>query len=176
MATTKEVSTAVRQQAYDYYVNHPTISLDSIATHAGVSRTTFRRLRKAWGWPPRRDAMANAASGAQGLTQAPAPSSTLRDAALSLMQVTRARIDALVKEQHGTHEIDHDKTARTLAAYAKTLTTAQALLEQEGSRLDEGEHEGRPRRTIHELRDELARHLERVIAEEENRGRDGLLV
>ncbi len=95
---------------------------------------------------------------------------------MSLVQVTRTRIDALVKDQHVNREIDHDKTARTLAAYAKTLTTAQALLEQEGSRLDDTGHDDRPRRTIHELRDELARHLERVIAEEESRGRDGLMV
>jgi hypothetical protein len=100
----------------------------------------------------------------------------LREAALSLVQVTRARIDALVKEQHVNREIDHDKTARTLAAYAKTLTTAQAILEQEGSRLDETGHDEGPQRTIHDLRDELSRHLERVIAEEESRGCDGLLV
>jgi AraC-like DNA-binding protein len=182
MRPTIEIPEAARQRAYDYYVDHPKISLEAIATHLGVSRSTFRRLRQAWGWPPRRDVKAGAETGVKCAASAdlpvgrPAPSSSLQEAALSLVQVTRTRIDALVKEQHVKREIDHDKTARTLAAYAKTLTTAQALLEQEGSRLDETGHDDRPRRTIHELRDELARHLERVIAEEESRGCDGLLV
>ncbi len=105
-----------------------------------------------------------------------AGSSGLREAALALAQVTRTRIEALVKEQHSARDTDHDKTARTLAAFAKTLTTAQALLEQEGTKLDETGQTEKPARTIHELRDELARHLERVVAEEEARGRDGLLV
>ena len=71
---------------------------------------------------------------------------------------------------------DHDRTARTLASYAKTLTTARALLEQEGSRLDETEQHDETPRSLHELRDELALHLERVIAEEEAQGSDGLLI
>jgi len=165
-----------KQRAYDFYLHHPSVSLAAIAAFLGVSRTWFFRLRKAWNWPPRREALQQGGEG-----RAPAgpggPSATLREAALSLAQVTRARIDALVKEQHAAGEaVDHDRTARTLAAYAKTLTTAQVLLAQEGTRLDDDERSERPTRTIHELRDELARHLERVVAEEEARGRDGLLV
>ena len=71
---------------------------------------------------------------------------------------------------------DPAKTAQALASYAKTLTTAQALLKQEGSTLDDSEHHHESPRSIHELRDELARHLERVVAEEETRGSHGLVV
>jgi hypothetical protein len=184
-----EISADAKQRAYDYYVHHRSISLPAIAASLGVSTRSFSRLKQTWGWPPRRVAMKRSDQGQESETVAspsasfmatPADAasgpSTLREAALSLAQVTRIRIDALVKEQHSSRAIDHDKTARTLAAYAKTLTTAQALLEQEGSKLDECEHHERQPRTIHELRDELARHLERVVAEEEARGRDGILV
>ena len=141
------------------------------------------RLRQRWGWPARHAALAqNALSkaakdegGVDGLVKAAAAS--LSEAARTLAQATRAQIDALMDEQRTGKAKDHDKTARRLASYAKTLAAARALLEQEGSRLDDGEHcNDRPRRSIHELRDELADYLNRVIAEEEARGRDGLLI
>ena len=101
----------------------------------------------------------------------------MNDAARALAQATRVQIDALMDEQRRGQAKDHDKTARRLASYAKTLAAARALLEQESSPLDDTEpHDSRPRRSLHELREELARHLDRVIAEEESRGRDGLLV
>lgn len=169
---TTEISADLRQRAYDYYAHHPEISLKAIADFLGVSVWIFRRLRKVWNWPPRAEA-----AKAPACDAAPSsPRSTLRDAALSLAQVTRTRIDALVREQRHAATEDHDRTARTLASYARTLTAAQSLLEQEGTPLDGNEHTDTPARSIHDLRDELARHLERVIAEEEARGRDGLLV
>jgi hypothetical protein len=185
MALPIEIPAELKQRAYDCYIHHRSVSLLAISELLGVSRVSFFRLRKAWGWPPRREAMRQAlaagasagASFAPAIPCAPAPDpSTLRDAALSLAKAARTRIDALLSEQHSGGPIDHDKTARTLASYAKTLTAAQSLLEQEGLRLDDTErHEGSPR-TIHELRDELAHHLERIVAEEEAAGRDGLLV
>ncbi|MCB5176298.1 hypothetical protein [Microvirga lenta] len=169
---TSAITDDVRQRAYDYYARHPKVSLGAIASFLGVSVWSFRRLRKSWGWPPRSEAL-----NAEPPQSVPAsPQNTLREAALSLAQVTRTRIDALVREQRADGADDHDRTARTLASYAKTLTAAQSLLEQEGSTLDGHGHTEKPPRSIHELRDELARHLERVIAEEEARGRDGLLV
>jgi hypothetical protein len=119
----------------------------------------------------------------------------LRAAALALTAATRTHIDALMKRQRAGR-IDHDEAAKALASYAKTLKAAQELLEQEHSRRDDSdhhrsgfsggpsgapEHSGGPgpsggARGIHELRDELARHLERIVAEEEARGSDGLLV
>ena len=167
-----EIPDGLRQQAYEYYVHHPQMTLQAIADFLAVSRDTFLKLRKAWGWPPRRkDPGAGTPQGAPA-----SPKTTLRMAALSLAQVTRTRIDALVREQRDATSEDHDRTARTLASYARTLTAAQSLLEQEGTPLDGHEHTDTPARSIHDLRDELARHLERVIAEEEARGRDGLLV
>lgn len=169
---TTDISADLRQRAYDYYAHHPEICLKAIADFLGVSVWTFRRLRKKWNWPPRHEA-AQRESPVAGPETA---RSTLRDAALSLAQVTRRRIDALVRSQRAEESEDHDRTARTLASYARTLTAAQSLLEQEGNALDGHEHSDKPTRSIHDLRDELARHLERVIAEEEARGRDGLLV
>ncbi len=169
---TTEISADLRQRAYDYYAHHPEISLKAIADFLGMSVWTFRRLRAKWNWPPRAEAAMAPAGDA-----APTPArSTLRDAALSLAQVTRTRIDALVREQRADTTEDHDRTARTLASYARTLTAAQSLLEQEGTPLDGHGSSDTPARSIHDLRDELARHLERVLAEEEARGRDGLLV
>ncbi|MGO4572820.1 hypothetical protein [Microvirga sp. 2TAF3] len=183
-----EIPAEMKERAYDYYVHHRSISLSAIATFLGVSRTTFVRLRQAWNWPPRKETIASAGPDAQAKEKKSADEfsaastrsvpgrSNLREAAMSLVQVTRSRIDALVKEQNSKRPMDHDKAARTLASFAKTLTTAQALLEQESTRLDATEHDETPPRSIHELRDELARHLERIVAEEEAQGSDCLLV
>jgi hypothetical protein len=178
-----DISDEQRQQAWDYYAREPKRSLDDIHTLLRVSRSTFVRLRQRWGWPPRHAALnenalskaAKDAGGVAGIAKAAAAS--VNDAARALAQATRVQIDALMDEQRTGRAKDHDKTARRLASYAKTLAAARALLEQEGSTLDDTEpHDNRPRRSLHELREELARHLDRVIAEEESRGRDGLLV
>ena len=46
-----------QRQAYDYYVNHPSKSVQDIIRFLGVSPSTFARLRDRWGWPRRADAM-----------------------------------------------------------------------------------------------------------------------
>lgn len=185
MSAKIEISAEQRGQAYAYYTDHPKVSLRDIANFLGMSTTTLRHLRKQWNWPPRAEALtANENRSASMFEAADSAASletvtddfALRDAALSLAQVTRSHIDALVKQQRKGKAVDHDRTARTLASYAKTLTAARALLEQEGSTLDATEHHTKSARSIHELRDELAHHLERIIAEEEALGRDGLLV
>jgi hypothetical protein len=178
----KEISVEQQQKAWELYAFEPRKHLADIQELLGVGSSTFVRLRQRWGWPPRHAALAqNALSkaakdegGVAGLATAAAAS--LSDAARALAQATRAQINALMDEQRTGHAGDHDKTARRLASYAKTLAAARALLEQEGSPLDDAEHQHKPRRSLHELRDELAHHLDRVIAEEEARGRDGLLV
>jgi hypothetical protein len=178
-----EITDEQRQQAWDIYARDPKKHLPDIQTFLGVSAGTFVRMRQRWGWPPRQAALAeNALSkaakdegGAAGLQKAAAAS--VNDAARALAQATRAQIDALMDEQRTGRAKDHDKTARRLASYAKTLAAARALLGQEGSPLDEtGHNDNKPRRSLHELRDELAHHLDRVIAEEEARGCDGILV
>jgi hypothetical protein len=177
-----EIPEEKKQQAWEYYACEPKRHLPEIEAFLGVGAGTFVRLRERWGWPSRRAALdAHALSlaakhegGVAGLRTAAAAS--VNDAARALAQATRAQIDALMDEQRTGRAKDHDKTARRLASYAKTLASARALLEQEGSPLDESGHHDTPRRSLHELRDELARHLERVIAEEEARGSDGLLI
>jgi hypothetical protein len=178
-----EIPAEKRQKAYELYACRPECSLKDIQAELGVSASTFVRLRQRWGWLPRQAALAeNELSKAEthpgdAPAQAMAATTSLREAARSLARATRAQINALMEEQRAGLATDHDKIARTLASYAKTLTAAQALLEQEGPTLDDTEqHDTKPRRSLHELRDELARHLDRVVAEEEARGRDGLLV
>jgi hypothetical protein len=178
-----EITDEQRQQAWDIYAREPKKHLPDIQKFLGISSSSFARMRQRWGWPPRQAALAeNALSkaakdegGAAGLQKAAAAS--VNDAVRALAQATRAQIDALMDEQRTGRAKDHDKTARRLASYAKTLAAARALLGQEGSPLDEtGHNDNKPRRSLHELRDELAHHLDRVIAEEEARGCDGILV
>lgn len=177
-----EIPDEKRQQAYVYYVSAPGLSLHDIAAYLGVSMSTFARQRERWGWPPRLAALAEhdlskaEKDHTSGLTEGIAAVGSLREAARSLARATRAQINALMEQQRSSGSGDHDKIARTLASYAKTLTTARTLLEQEGSGLDDTEHHDDNPRSLHELREELARHLERVIAEEEARGSDGLLI
>jgi DNA-binding protein H-NS len=181
MTSPAEVSAECRQRAHDTYFHHPSITVAEIAALVGVSVSTFNRQRKVWGWPARREVLAELAKSGRAVSHRPAPQAdaaetSLREAAQSLAQATRQQIKALVKAQRAGQDPDPAKTAQALASYAKTLTTAQALLKQEGSTLDDSEHREDSRRSIHDLRDELAHHLERIIAEEEARGSDGLLV
>lgn len=177
-----EVTDEQREQAWEIYARQPEKHLADIRKFLGVRPSTFVRMRQRWGWPARQAALdANALSkaakdegGIAGLHRAAAAS--VNDAARALAQATRAQIDALMDEQRTGRAKDHDKTARRLASCAKTLAAARALLQQEGSPLDEPEHQDKPRRSLHELRDELAHHLDRIIAEEEARGCDGILV
>ncbi|MBB4041420.1 hypothetical protein GGR34_003097 [Microvirga flocculans] len=178
-----EISDEQKERAWELYARDPKKHLLDIQAFLGVSSSSFARLRQRWGWPPRHAALAeNALSkaakdegGVDGLTKAAAAS--VSDAARALAQATRAQIGALMDEQRTGGAKDHDKTARRLASYAKTLAAARALLEQESSRLDDTEQSNdTPRRSLHELREELARHLDRIVAEEEAHGRDGLLV
>jgi hypothetical protein len=188
-----------RQQAYEAYVNDPSKTIEDIRLFLGVSVSTFVRLRDRWHWPRREAAIALAAADRErqakagrregeqatslsdGQAMPASQPSSLRAAALALTVAARAHIDALLRQQEKAL-VDHDKAAKALASYADTLTKAQALLEQDGAGLDhcEHHHDGNSRgiqsRSIHELRDELARHLERIVAEEEARGSDGLLV
>jgi len=177
-----EIPDELRQQAWEIYAREPKKNLPDIQKFLGIGASSFVRMRQRWGWPPRQMALAeNAlskagrdAGGIAGLHNVAAAS--VNDAARALAQATRAQIDALMHEQRAGQAKDHDKTARRLASYARTLAAARALLEQEGTPLDDTGHNDRPRRSLQELRDELALHLDRVVAEEEARGRDGILV
>ena len=142
-----EISDDKRQQAYLYYAGHPKLTLNDIASYLGVSTSTFVRLRQRWDWPPRYAALSQnelskaAKDPTDILAGSAAAATSLREAARSLARATRSQINALMEKQRSGGIDDHDRTARTLASYAKTLTTARTLLEQEGSRLDETEHQ-----------------------------------
>ncbi|MBQ0822298.1 hypothetical protein HPT29_017255 [Microvirga terrae] len=177
-----DISDEQKQQAWEIYARQPDKHLPDIQAFLGISSSSFARKRDLWGWPPRyaalnENALSKAAKdqgGIAGLHKA--ATASVNDAARALAQATRAQIDTLMDEQRTGRAKDHDRTARRLAAYARTLAAARALLQQEGSSLDVTEPRDQPRRSLHELRDELAHHLDRVIAEEEARGRDGILV
>lgn len=177
-----EIPAEKRQQAYVQYASQPEVLLGDIARGLGVGASTFARLRQHWGWPPRLAALAenDLRKAMQDKASVPeermAAAASVRDTARSLARATRVQIDALLEEQRAGRIADHDKTSRTLASYARTLKAAQELLEQESAQPDETERHDKPRRNLHELREELSRHLDRVIAEEEARGSDGLLI
>ncbi|MGO4704535.1 hypothetical protein AB4072_02005 [Microvirga sp. 2MCAF38] len=176
-----QIAPRLKKRAHELYVHNPELSIAAIATMLGMTGATFRRYREAWGWPPRREALAAArqkkeaagSDAAKGEEMILVPSSraapNLRDAALSLVQITQSRIDELIAKHSAGQAQDHDKTAKILADYAKTLTTAQALLKHETTKRDEVACDDEDSRSIHELRDELGRHLERLVAEEETR-------
>ncbi|WP_210485613.1 hypothetical protein [Microvirga antarctica] len=173
------VPDALRQQAFMYYAEHASVPLCAIAVFLGLSARSFRRFRRVWGWPswPEAIAAASRATITAGATTPPtlSPRSGLRDAAAALTTATRSRLDALMADQAGP-EADHDRLARILSTYAKTLTIARTLLDQEGTAPDDAQADEPAPRSLGELRDELAACLERVVADEEARGRDGILV
>jgi hypothetical protein len=104
----------------------------------------------------------------------------LRDAAQALARVTQVRLKALAADQKAGRASDPDKTARTLADYARTLSTAQALLSQEKQIQKDEARDDECRdddpRSLNDLHAELSSHLERLVAQEEARGGDGRLV
>jgi len=193
MRPAKAVSAAAQARAYEAYCS-PEVDLKDIAKDLGVCLGTFRKLRGRWGWPSREEAVRDReAEEARRREARMAFENGLRDAANALVATTCARIEALSRADEAP-STDHDKTARMLASYARTLAAARLLLQQ-GRMSDAGRNLTRtgapgdapgdeaqdaapeePRRSLHDLRDELARHLERVIAEEEARGGDGLLI
>ncbi len=198
MRPARAVSAALQARAYDAYCR-PEIELQAIAKDLGVCVDTFRNLRRRWGWPPRSDAVRERDAEEARRKQARlAFENGLHDAANALVAATAARIEALSCADEAS-SADPDKTARMLASYAKTLAAARLLLQQgnlqQGKMSDAGQNSTQtlapddvpgddgedapfeePRRSLHDLRDELARHLERIIAEEEARGGDGLLL
>jgi hypothetical protein len=184
MNATLDISPDMQRQAFDYYACHRRVTINAIAVFLGIDRRTFWSLRRKWDWPPRAEALAAPRGSdppASALSDShrpdePRPQRSLREAAAALAHVTRMRLDALIGDQIAQAEIDHDRTARILAAYAKTLTIAQSLLDQEETNPHEAESDASPPRNLDELRDELASHLERIVAEEEAAGSDGLLV
>ncbi|MXQ13826.1 hypothetical protein [Microvirga makkahensis] len=193
MRAAKAVSAAGQARAYEAYCR-PEVALQDIAKDLGVCIRTFANLRRRWGWPRRADAVRERdAEDARRREARLAFENGLHAAANALVATTCARIQALSQAGEGS-STDHDRTARMLASYARTLAAARLLLQQGKTSdaghqftrtgapgdgpVDEGQDAPReePGRSLHELRDELARHLERIVAEEEARGSDGLLL
>jgi hypothetical protein len=60
---------------------------------------------------------------------------------------------------------DPERAARTLASLGRTLAAARAMEQKGGDPVDDDAEP--PGRTLEDLRQELARHLDRLVAEEE---------
>ena len=135
----------MKQQAWDWYAREPEAPSagdpEACSTSAPAPSCG---MRQRWGWPPRaggsRRECAEQGREGRGRRRRARQSRngrSVNDAARALAQATRVQIDALMDEQRTGRAKDHDKTARRLASYAKTLAAARALLEQEGSQLDD---------------------------------------
>ncbi|WP_157961376.1 hypothetical protein [Microvirga flavescens] len=185
-----QIPPGLKKRAHQLYFHNPEVALPAIAALLGMTEATFRRYRENWKWPPRREALAQArrekATASRDVCD-PSPvkqelaasqrdeGPKLRDAALSLVRITQTRIDALAA-RHAAGQVQDDKAAKLLTDYAKTLATAQALLKHETTKRDEVACDDDDGRSIHELRDELGRHLEQLVAEQEASRSDGGMV
>ncbi|WP_229428308.1 hypothetical protein [Microvirga pudoricolor] len=105
----------------------------------------------------------------------PSARAAIRDAATALARVAQARLRSLAADQRAGRIADPDKAARLLADYAKTLTTAQALLRRDDEVRDDEARDDEPR-SLRDLHAELARHLERLVAPGPSGRGDGGLV
>lgn len=196
MSVRIDVSPQMKRKAYHLYAYRKDVTVSEIAATFGVGYHTFLKYRKAWRWPDRRQALAQAfaapvADALEDIAPPGAARDVLRAAALALAHTAHARINSLALAPLA----DPDKAARMLADYARTLTTAQSLLHQQeageermSDKIRENTSDNERRtdddhatshdesRTLHELRDELARRLERLVTQEEAQGGDSLVV
>jgi hypothetical protein len=184
------MSEAVRSKVWHAYVHEPRRTLAEIArTELGIGRRTFARRRAVWGWPARRMAVAETRGeitrrlpGLDASLSAVVPLSVLEansgpDGSVDFACVARdlrrlllGQLQALAPEPG-----DLDRTARTLLTIPKTVDAIQALERLQGSAAhddsESADADELPPRSLEELRQELARHLDR-LAEEEMLERD----
>ncbi len=174
----------MRRQAFDYYVRHESVTLER---HRDVSRG--RRRRRSWpapamGLAAAREAIAAAAARAasrrlRSATASPTSRAAPRRACGRRPRPWRGspglRLDALIGEQ--ARRRHRSRSHRAHAVRLRQDIDHRAIASGPGR---DGPHEpeadDQQPRSLDELRDELASHLERIVAEEEARGSDGLLV
>ncbi len=167
------------------YATRPDLTLRAIARHFGVSDFTLRHRIKQWNWPPRLEALAPArremarrldglAPGlgdvvpfrvAQAAVAGDAPA-----APLDLTRVAHALGRNALKQLDGLEaalalgQAEPERAARTLASLSRTLAAARALEQKGGVSVDD---DADPPRSLDDIRQELARHLDRLVEEEE---------
>ena len=171
-----ELSAKAEALGQHLYENTPTPN-ETIAAILRVSDRTLYRLARERSWTKcqrsdlartgslRAGSMApDAASapGAQALAGLDADRPDRRSLVAQMRELLGDRI-AVLRRQLQEHDPDPAGTTRTLAALARTTR----ILEQSPERAPDPVHETEtPPRSIHELRDELARRLARIRQEE----------
>ena len=184
MPTKIEFTAEDREAAWVMYATRPDLTLCAIAKHFGVSDFTLRQRIKQWNWPPRLTALAparrEAARRLDGLSPglgkvvpfrvAQAAVAGDPPAPLDLGCVAHALGRNALKQLDGLEaalalgEADPERAARTLASLSRTLAAARALEQKGGVSVDD---DADPPRSLDDIRQELARHLDRLVAEEE---------
>lgn len=166
------------------FEHEPERTLEEIArTELGVCARTFRQWRQDWEWPRRDTRLAAAQRVARRmalgreLAHAAVPLAAVQAAtppedegpadrpaiAARLARAVRAQLDDFAPADAA----DPERAARTLASLVKTLGAADALARQgEGRPHDDEPDDGAPR-SLEELRQELARRLERLVQDED---------
>jgi hypothetical protein len=173
-----------REAAWAMYATRPDLTMRAIAAHFGVSVDTLRRRMKQWNWPPRLEALAPARREAARQLESLQPGLgevvPFRVVQAAAADDARAPLDlARIAEALGRNalqqldslqgavtrgEADPERAARTLASLSRTLAAARALEQKGGGSVDD---DSEPARSLEDIRQELARHLDRLVAEEE---------
>lgn len=159
--------------------DNPNVTNDMIAAMLGIHPRTLQRRARQYQWPPR--GTRAAPEGEEPVDPAAPPPAPLDFAAVA-QALARSVLAAIrrLDAQSRDRSADPEKVARSFATLAKTLGAAQSLQAQR----TRAPHEDRsahdtdgepPPRSLEELRDELARHLDRIIADEEAAGSDDFL-
>jgi hypothetical protein len=175
-----------REAAWSMYSTRADLTCDDIAAHFGVSEFTLRDRMRSWDWPPRLQALARvrreAARRLEGLEpglrkavplsvlQAPAadaeppPPIDLARVAAALGRSALQQLESLEAEV-ARGKATPERAARTLASLSRTLAAARAMEQKGGGPVDDDDDEP-PARSLEDIRQELARHLDRLVAEE----------
>ena len=176
---------AEREAAFALYANRAELTLPEIAAHLGVCRQTLRSRIREWRWPPRLQALASvrreAARRLEGLEpglrkavplsvlQAPIPDAEtsppvdLTRVAAALGRSALQQLESLEAEV-ARGKATPERAARTLASLSRTLAAARAMEQKGGGPVDDDDEP--PARSLEDIRQELARHLDRLVAEE----------
>jgi hypothetical protein len=188
MMTPIAFSSADKDAAWSMYVGRPDLPLRDVAAQLGVSLSTLRRSIRAWAWPPRAQVIAEkrreaarrlegidpALCGAVPLHLVPAAPGDPSDP-IDLAEVARALGRTALRQLESLEagvergEAAPERAARILASLSRTLAAARALeqkaIEQKGGGSIDDDDDAAPR-SLDSLREELARHLDRLVAEE----------
>ena len=186
MAKRIEFTAEDREAAWSMYSTRADLTIRDIAAHLGVSADTLNNRMKTWNWPARLQALAPmrraAARQLEGLEPglrkvvplralpppsdaAPAPPLDLGRVAQALGRNALQQLDGL-EAAVASGEADPERAARTLASLSRTLAAARAL-EQKGGAPGDDDADEPPERSLEDIRQELARHLDRLVAEED---------